>query len=112
MKRIIALTCLFIGTYTATAQQPTPAPQTTDPTAPTLTLEEKIALTTDEIKKADLLEKAQKAYQEAVKPIQEHENAAREAMEKDRPGWALIQDQQGWHFIKKQEPKPAETPKK
>ena len=56
--RITALTALLTG-YAAFAQQAAPP---IDPNAPTLTLDEKIALTTDELKKQDILDKLQKQF--------------------------------------------------
>lgn len=84
----------------ALAQQPAP------PDTPALTLEEKISLTTDDVKKADALEKAQKAYLEQIKPVQDHEDAAKKAIEDEHPGWTLEQGPQGWHFTKKDKPAP------
>ena len=100
--RIGLLTILMLTAISATAQQ-TPPPT---PEAPTLTLEEKIILTTDEIKKGDILEKANKAYLLAIKPIQEHEDAAKAAIEKDHPGYIVENGKTGWVLTKKPEPKP------
>ena len=120
MKRLyaIALWALWIllCSAVAVAQQP-PQPAVPDPNAPTLTLEEKIALTTDEVKKQDILERLQKQYIAEIKPIQDHEDAAKTAIEQEHPGWVVTQGPQGWGFTKKPEPakpaapKPAETPK-
>ena len=97
---------------TAAAQQPSAPsyPSLPDPSAPSLTLDEKISLTIDDIKKADLLDKAQKAYLAQIKPIQDHEDAAKVAIEQAHPGWVLLQGPQGWHFERKPEPAPAAKP--
>ena len=107
--RVIAFTLMFVC-YAAWSQQP--PVNGIDPNAPTLTLEEKISLTTDDIKKGDVLEKLQKQYLDAIKPITEHQDATRVAIEKEHSGWILEQGAQGWHFTKKPEPpKPAEPAK-
>jgi hypothetical protein len=108
---------LLAGSFALTAQQP-PAPAPADPASPTLTLDEKIALTMDDLKLGDSLEKAQKAYFAEIKPIQDHQAATKAALEKDHPGWTLETGPQGWHFVKAPEKKaespakPAEAPKK
>jgi hypothetical protein len=109
MTRLTAIALLFNGLVFS--QQPIPMGPP-DPNAPSLTLEEKITLTTDDVKKADALEKAQKAYLELIKPIQDHQDAAKVAIEKEHEGWNLEQGPQGWHFVKKLESKPAEKSKK
>ena len=106
MKRIFLLTALFTSAFiTLLAQQP-PA---IDPNTPTLTLEQKIILITDDLKLQDALEKAQKVYAESIKSTQDHQKAAKEAIEKDHPGWTLANGPQGWYFTKIKAP---ETPKK
>lgn len=113
VARIFTFVVLIMSFCAATAQQPTPAP---DPNAPALTLDEKIALTTDDIKRSDMLEKAQKAFQEEIKPINDHQEALKLTIEKEHPGWVLQTGAQGWFFTKKQDvpkaPEKAETPKK
>ena len=99
--RISALVFLIVGINAAFTQQP----QAIDPNAPTLTLQEKITLATDEIKKQDVMERLQKEYMEAIKPINDHEEAALAAIEKGHPGWSLQNGPQGFHFVKKTEPK-------
>ena len=98
---------ILLFSSVAFAQQPIPMPPP-DPNAPSLTLEEKITLTTDDVKKADALEKAQKAYLELIKPIQDHQDAAKAAIEKEHTGWSLEQSPQGWRFIKKPDQKSAD----
>lgn len=88
----------------STLAQQSPAP---GPDAPTLTLEEKITLSTDDIKLQDAAEKANKAFILATKDLREHQKAAIGAIEKDHPGWELKPTPDGWHFEKK-----AEVPKK
>ena len=96
MKRLIIAASLTIliagGALSLTlAQQPSPAvPPPPDPSAPSLTLEEKIALTTDDLKKQDLLDQAQKKFIADVKPIQDHQDAAKAAIEKEHDGWQLV----------------------
>jgi hypothetical protein len=82
------------------AQQPPPVPPP-DPTAPALTLEEKIALTTDDLKKQDILDRAQKTFLAEIKPIQEHQDAAKASIEKEHEGWQLVLGQGGWYLVKK-----------
>jgi hypothetical protein len=113
MKRITVMTFLFVAIVAATAQQP-PA-NAVDPNAPALTLDEKITLGTDDITRGDLIEKLQKQYLKEVEPVNKHQEAAKAVIEKDHPGWTLVNSPgQGWHFEKAPKPqgKPAEAPKK
>ncbi len=112
MKRTFVLIVLMLSAYAIVKAQQPQVPPAQDPNAPTLTLEEKITLTTDEIKKQDVVEKLQKEYLAAIKPINDHEEAAKDAIEKDHPGWVLENGPQGFHFTKKTEPKPAAPPAK
>ena len=106
--RIIVFTSLFIG-YAATAQQSQQSPRSvqapvaiaSDPSAPALTLEEKIALITDDVKRQDALEKANAAFQQAIAPINEHQEVAKKAIEAEHPGWQLESSAQGWHLVRK-----------
>ena len=109
MKRILGMAILMLSVYAVVFAQQPPA---LDPNAPTLTLQEKITLATDEIKKQDVMERLQKEYMEAIRPINDHEEAAKTAIEKDHPGWVLENGPQGFHFVKKVEPKPAAPPAK
>jgi hypothetical protein len=107
MVRIIALGVLIIYGRLAYAQQTPPAqpaPTAADQDEPNLTLEEKIALVTDDVKRADAFDNARKAFNKAAKPIDEHQAATRKVIEAEHPGWTLENGQQGWHFIKKVEP--------
>lgn len=90
--------------FAQTPQQPV------DPSAPVPTLDEKISLTTDDVKLADALESAQKAYIAATKSIQDHQNSTKAVIEKEHPGWILENGPQGWHLIKKPEQKPEAKP--
>ena len=112
MKVISSFIAAAFISIAATAQQP-PA-NAIDPNAPQLTLEEKIALTTDEVKKADILEKYQKQFLAELKPIQDHEDAAKAEIEKAHPGWTLENGQNGWRMVAKkaEPPKSAEPAKK
>ena len=102
--KFFVVSTMLIGASALMAQNPQ-QPIPLDPNAPTLTLEEKITLTTDELKKQDVLERAQKAFQEQIKPIQDHQDAAKVAIQNTHPGWLLdFNNVQGWHFIKKVEP--------
>lgn len=94
---------IFVAAATVHCQQPLQQP---DPNAPPITLEEKISLTTDDVKIGDALEKAKKAYQEEVKPINDHQQATKALIEKEHPGWTLEGGPTGWHLVKKPEPKP------
>ena len=109
MKRILGMAILMLSVYAVVFAQQPPA---LDPNAPTLTLQEKITLATDEIKKQDVMERLQKEYMEAIRPINDHEEAALAAIEKGHPGWSLQNGPQGFHFVKKVEPKPAAPPAK
>jgi hypothetical protein len=98
----------FIG-IAAFAQQTVPSqPPAPEPNALTLTLEEKITLTTDDLKLLDALEKAQKAYNEAIKPIKDHQEAAVATILKGHPGYSLQNGPQGWYFQKTPEEKKPE----
>lgn len=108
MRLSFALSLLLLGTAAVAQQPPTPP----DPNTPSLSLEEKITLTTDDVKKADALEKAQKSYLELVKPIQDHQDAAKKTIEDAHPGWDLEQGPTGWHFAKKQDKPAADKTKK
>ena len=99
MKQVLALLVLSTALF-AVAQQPQ-APPPPDPSAPSLTLEEKISLTTDDIKKQDILDQAQKKFLAEVKPIQDHQDAAKSAIEKEHEGWTLVLGQGGWYLVKK-----------
>jgi hypothetical protein len=110
--RIITLTVLCLGIPAAFAQDPKPAPQAptptvADPDAPQLTLDEKVSLVTDDLKRQDALEKANAAYLRAIAPFNEHQEATKKVIEAEHPGWTLETGQQGWHLVKK----PAEAPK-
>ena len=105
MKRSLGMAILMLSVYAIVLAQQPQVPPAQDPNAPTLTLQEKITLTTDEIKKQDVVERLQKEYMEAIRPINDHEEAAKEAIEKDHPGWVLENGPQGFHFTKKTEPK-------
>lgn len=100
---VLSLPLVFSGF--ALAQSPLSAP---DSNVPALTLEEKISLVTDDLKRNDELEKANKAFLLAILPIQSHQEATKALIEKEHPGWTLEGGSQGWHLVKKVEPKPAE----
>ena len=116
--RLIALCVLLICGRLAFSQQaqsqtaapaPPAAAPTADQDAPVLTLEEKITLVTDDVKRADAFEKAQNYFKTAVKPIDEHQTATKKVIEDEHPGWTLENGADGWHFVKKVEPaKPPE----
>jgi hypothetical protein len=107
MKRLSLI--LALASLPAFAQAP--VPPVSD--APPLTLDEKIALTTDDVKKSDVLEKLQKQYLEMLKPLQDHQDSVKSVIEKEHPGWVLENGPMGWRLTKKTEAaKPAETPKK
>lgn len=106
MKSLIGILFMLFALAAFAQQPPTPA----DPNAPALTLDEKIALATDDLKRQDALEKAQKAFMEATKPITDHQNATKKAIEDEHPGWQLEQGPQGWHLVKKPEPKQEKKP--
>jgi hypothetical protein len=104
LVRILTLTALLVGLAAAIAQkppQPPPAPAGAEPNTPQLTLDEKIQLATDDIKRQDALEKAQKMFQEAAKPIDEHQQATIKVIEQEHAGWTLTNTAQGWQFVKK-----------
>lgn len=96
---------LALGSLSALAQQqPQPSAQF-DPNAPPLKLQDKIDLTTDDVKISDSLETYQKKYLAIIKPFQDDQTKLKERIEKDNAGWILVHDQQfGWHLIKKAEP--------
>lgn len=87
------------------------APPTT-PVGPALTLDEKISLTTDDLKRQDALQKAQDEFMRTIKPVNDHQEATKKAIEAEHPGWILQTTQQGWQLIKKPEEKKAEPVKK
>lgn len=104
--------CLLVGAIIAQqpaqqqpAQPPSPQP---DPAAPHLTLDEKISLSTDDIKRQDILEHLQKQFQEEIKPITDHQEATKQVIEKEHPGWQLQPGPQGWVLVKRPEEKKAE----
>lgn len=113
LARIVLFIAVILAVRVSIAQQPQTPPPAPDPSAPALTLEEKITLGTDDIKKGDILERLQKQFQADIKPIQEHQDAAKAVIEKEHPGWLLQSGSQGWQFVKKPEPpkKPAEPAK-
>lgn len=102
MKHIALLLCMSASLF---AQAP-PQPKPMDPSAPSITLDEKIALMTDDVKQSDILEAAQKSYLEKMKPIKDHQDATRAVIEKEHPGYTVEPGPQGWHLVKKPEPKP------
>lgn len=115
-KAIRAVFVVFgFGVFAALllAQSPPPPqqPPAPDPHAPTLTLDEKIALSTDDIKRQDILEHLQKQFQEEIKPITDHQEATKQVIEKEHPGWQLQPGPQGWVLVKKAEEKKVESPK-
>ena len=108
--RILVFIAVFCASAMSVAQQrpqaaqPQP-PAVTDPNAPQLTVDEKIILVTDDIKRQDALEKANEAFQKAIAPINEHQEAAKKVIEDEHPGWTLETGPQGWHLVKKQDDK-------
>jgi len=109
--RIIAITTVLIGAQAIFAQQtPNPAPAVmADPDAPSLTLDERISLVTDDLKRQDALEKANAAFQKTIAPINEHQEATKKVIEAEHPGWTLQTGPQGWSLVKKPEA-PAKSP--
>ena len=105
LARIFGLAFFVYYAAVVVAQQPITQP--VDPNAPLLTVDEKITLMTDDVKMADLLYKAQKAFIAAQKPLKDHQDAAKAVIENEHPGWVLENGPQGWHFAKK----PVEQPK-
>ena len=82
--------------------QSTSPPADSSPT-PSLTLDEKISLTVDDLKRQDALQKAQEEFQKAIKPLNDHQEATRQVIEKEHPGWMLQMTQQGWQLVKRPE---------
>ena len=90
-------------------QQPPPSqPPAPDKNAPSLTLDEKIALSTDDIRRQDILQRLQKQFQEEVGPVNAHQEATRQVIEKEHPGWQAVATPQGWQLERKPAEKKAE----
>ena len=106
-KKTVLYLAVVIAIFVAAATVHCQQPQQPDPNAPPISLEEKISLTTDDVKMSDALEIAKKAYQETVKPIADHQLATKAVIEKEHPGWTLERGPDGWHLAKK--PEPAKT---
>lgn len=105
----LAFLALAMPVLAQTASTLAPPP---DPNAPQLTLDEKIALVADDVRRSDVLEKAQKEFIAAIKPINDHQDATKKVIEDEHPGWTVESTQQGWQLVKKQEaPKPPEPAK-
>ena len=102
--RIVYLTVGFICLAVLLAGQ-VPVPPSSDPDAPALTIDEKIALATDDLKRQDALEKANAAFQKIIDPINQHQQATRKVIEDEHPGWILEGSAQGWRMVRK----PAES---
>jgi hypothetical protein len=108
--RISVFTVVFFVAMTAwsqATQAPTPSADTST-NAPSLTLDEKVSLVTDDLKRQDALEKANEAFQKAIAPINEHQAVTKKVIESEHPGWTLETGAQGWKLVKK--PEPPKTP--
>ena len=104
LASFVMLATLIIATRGINGSNRLSAPAPPDPNVPKLTLDEKVSLTTDDIKRQDMLEKAQEEFQRTIKPINDHQEATKKVIESEHPGWILqLTSAQGWQLMKKPE---------